>query len=199
MIREILAKSGDTVLEWNGRLLASKFDPKAEARKWAENIDEVCSRSRTIFVLGAGSGPALELVLEMCPGSRVIVLSTQEEIVGFWRERTKALAGANRLHFLVVRVGDDLLKNELIREALQHSFFVLDHPSARIENPHFFQEAKALLVGRTGAGFSRQTQVVSFFSEFSKSLPKTIGAISIKTLADTTDRSEMQVLKELVK
>lgn len=221
MLSHVTARTGEPVLILNGKLLASKFDPQAEAKKWVEKcagqVASLAEASQVHFVLGAGSGQALLELAHRYPKAHIIAFTTKNEIITFWQEHFKNLAGKtldadetafSRISFYQLTTVEKFLESPVFFNVIEKTFVVLEHPSASVESSTEFKALKEALLGRSYGAFRTQAQHHKSYAELSQVLLPTIGALSIKNLSDAlnlaqevnpSSRSEILVLRELIK
>jgi hypothetical protein len=208
MLSHAIARTGHPVLILNGKLLASKFDPIAEAQKWVAQLTPLSAESAVQFVLGAGSGYALVALANKFPQSQIIAFTTQPEIIKFWQEELKNETALARIAFVHLTSAEDFAASPLLFDVIEKTFVVHEHPSALVENSVHFKSLKEVLLGRTYTSFRAQAQQHKSYAEISQVLLPTIGPISIKNLSDSLNLahefefescSEILVLRELVK
>lgn len=145
MIEIVSAESGERVLRFQGRLLASRFDPAREAREWIASRREFLNKVRTVFVLGLGSGHHVRELLPATP-ARIVVLEANADV----------LQAAFDLHgFDAARVGLHHLPNaralrkiDEVKAAVTKSFVVLSHAPSCALAPELYKESRAQLVAR---------------------------------------------------
>lgn len=145
MIERVIAKSGGTVLRFDGRLLASAVDPQGEARAWASRRQFFLSRVRTVFILGAGSGYHVAEIAVNCESS-IVVLETMNEIA----DQVNSIHGFDpaRIRFEIVGDLKGVRASETVRKGVAESFVVLTHPASVQTAPEFYRDCRALLLGR---------------------------------------------------
>lgn len=145
MIETVLAENGSRVLRRRGRLLASRFDPKAEASAWLEKRLAFIDKIHGIFVLGLGSGYHVQALLEKT-AARLLVIENSSEII-------EAVSGIQkfdpkRVQIESVAKARDLRSNAAVKAMIKKSFVVLTHPASYGQEPEFFKECAAQLNGR---------------------------------------------------
>lgn len=208
MLTYATARTGQPVLILNGKLLASKFDPIAEAQKWVGQLSSLTEDSQVQFVLGAGSGYALLTLANQYPQSQIIAFTTQAEIITFWQNELKNEVAFERIQFVHLTSVESFIASPLLFDVIEKTFVVHEHPSAAVENSPLFKSLKEVLLGRTYSTFRTQAERHTSYAKLAEVLLPTIGPLSIKNISDSLNlarevdsdsRSEILVLRELVK
>ena len=145
MIEIVSAESGEKVLRYQGRLLASRFDPIREAQEWIQSRQRFLKDVRTVFVLGIGSGHHIAELVKST-SARIVVLETNEEILnaatdmhGFDNSRVSLNHVPNKRA---------LRKIEAVKIAVTKSFIVLAHAPSFALSADIYKELRAQLLGR---------------------------------------------------
>lgn len=145
MIEVVDAANGEKVIRYQGRLLASRFNPRQEARDWLARRSEFLSKVRTVFVLGMASGHHIAELVEKTE-AKILVIDTNEQIMS---------AGQAIHSFPVDRVilehvknSRDLRSSAQVKKAVAESFVVLVHPVSALLDGKTFDECRAQLLGR---------------------------------------------------
>ncbi len=205
MIDWVIAKSGDKVIRWQGRLLASRVDPAGEAREWFSRRLPFASKVKSIFAMGGGSGFH---ILELCrrTSAQILVLEPESEIVeGI---RPKLAEFASRICWLSVGSARELRAIPEVRSAVGSSFIVLEHPASVSLDRGFYRECSAQLMGRDWGSLSWQWKLKGFADLDSETwITSNNEALTIYDLEqcelvqDSAERERMllKALRELVK
>lgn len=153
MIEIVSTESGEKVLRFKGRLLASRFDPTREAKEWIESRQCFLKDVRTVFVLGFGSG---HHVLELLNSTRakIIVLEANEEILNIGSKIHKF--DESRVSFYHVSNARSLRRIEAVKSAVTKSFIVLTHAPSFALSAEVYKEFSAQLLGRDWGSLSWQ-------------------------------------------
>jgi hypothetical protein len=143
---EILdAVNGDKVIRYEGRLLASRFDPKREAEAWVEGRMEFLADIRTVIVLGLGSGHHISALMQKTH-ARILVLEASEEIFEAGQKINSFDPIKVRVeHFKSART---LRASEAVKAAVKESFIVLNHPASLALHKNLYESCRAQLLGR---------------------------------------------------
>jgi hypothetical protein len=149
---------GLEVFRFGGRLLASRFDPRAEATQWLNARTEFIDRVKTIFVLGLGCAYHVEELLERTQ-ARIVVLESHPEIIEASSKR--AYAADSRVRVECVDSLRALRANASVREGLKASFVVLMHPSSAQSDPELIKSLREHLLGRTWGTLNWQWRLKS--------------------------------------
>jgi hypothetical protein len=145
LIEILEAVNGGKVIRYEGRLLASRFDPKREAEAWVESRAEFLADVRTVVVLGLGSGHHVSALLQKTH-ARILVLEANEEIFEAGREINSFDPVKVRIeHFKSAR---GLRSSEAVKAAVKESFIVLIHPASLALNKDIYESCRAQLLGR---------------------------------------------------
>lgn len=201
----VLAKSGDQVIRWQGRLLASRVDPSGEARDWFLRRGAFAGKVKSIFILGAGSGFHIVEALKRTT-ARVIVVEPEQELADAVEPSLAEFSA--RVTFACVGSARELRANEAVRAAVAASFIVLEHPASVSLDRGFFRECSAQLIGRDWGSLSWQWKLNGFPDLDSQpritqnDKPLTIYDLEQTELVqDSAERERMllKALRELVK
>jgi hypothetical protein len=145
LIEIVDAESGDKVIRYDGRLLASRFDPKKEAQEWLNGRGDFLANVRTVIVLGLGSGHHISALLEKT-GARILVLEANEEI--FETGQTIQTFDPLKVRIEHVTSAKALRSSDAVKAAVKESFVVLVHPASQSLNFELFENCRAQLLGR---------------------------------------------------
>ena len=145
MIEVVDAANGEKVIRYQGRLLASRFNPRQEARDWLARRSEFLSKVRTIIVLGMASGHHIAELIEKTE-AQILVIDTNEQIMA------AGLAihsfPLNRVILEHIKNSRDLRSSVQVKKAVAESFVVLAHPVSVLQDGKVFDECRAQLLGR---------------------------------------------------
>lgn len=144
MIEILEAKSGERVVKLDGRLLASRIDPRAEAQTWLKSRMAFVNKVKTIFVLGLGSGHHIQEIRSHTDARIVVIEKSQEliETVQPW------LLGCVDVVIEHIRESRDLRFCNSVRDAIKQSFIVLKHPPSLAVAQSFYDGCFTQLLGR---------------------------------------------------
>lgn len=145
MIEIVSAESGEKVLRYQGRLLASRFDPIREAQDWIQSRQRFLKDVRTIFVLGIGSGHHINELVKST-SAKIVVLEANEEILKAVTEIHNFDDARVSLHH--VPSTRSLRKIEAVKAAVAKSFLVLVHAPSFALNAEIYKEFRTQLLGR---------------------------------------------------
>ena len=206
MIEKIQAQNGRDVLRYQGRLLASTFDPEAEARAWVSRRPGFLDHVKAIFILGAGSGYHIAELARQTTARLVVVEHSPElaraviEIHGFQPPKVR---------FEILAKPADLRSNDIIRDAVKNSFVVLTHPATRACHPEFYAECERQFLARDWGSLNWQWQLKGHGSLDSQTQlsadnasPLTIYDLEKTELSQNSEQRErmlIKALRELVK
>ena len=156
MIEICTAQNGEKILRYDGKLLASRFDPTREAREWVQSRREFLDKVATVFVLGMGSGQHVHELLRSTP-ARLIVLEASEDIIA--TELNDFPAG--RISIYHVPNGRALRKIDAVKSAVARSFVVFSHAPSQALFPKIYQECRAQLIARDWGNLNWQWKLRS--------------------------------------
>lgn len=204
MIEVVAGEQGDSVLKFEARLLASRYDPRSEAVQWVERRLCFLDKVQTIFVLGAGSGYHLDELHRRCKADLVVIEPSQELI-----EAVIQLNGFDRarMSFECAQTAKDLRSSARIRKALSASFMVLVHPASREKREKLFDEIHAQLLGRDWGSLTWQWRLQGLAELDSQPRIDSREGLTIYDLEQTElvqdsnerERLLLKALRELVK
>jgi hypothetical protein len=145
LIEIVETANGQKAIRFNGRLLASRFNPRQEAREWLARRTEFLTKVRTIIVLGMASGHHIAELVEATQ-ARILVIDTNEEILA----AGQAIHSfpADRVIVEHVRNSRDLRSSVQVKKAVAESFIVLVHPVAALLDGKVFEDCRTQLLGR---------------------------------------------------
>lgn len=200
MIERLRAESGDEVLRLNGRLLASRFDPKREARDWLAARREFIASVRSIFVLGLGCGFHVHELRGAC-AAEILVLEANADLVN-------SFAGADRVRVLHLSSARELRAMDEVKRGVRESFVTLTHAPSFASNPEFYTACRTQLLGREWGALSWQWRMRNG-PDFDR-VPRIEGGNSPLTIHDLEqtelvqnseerERLLLRALRELVK
>lgn len=205
MIEMVTAKSGERVIRWQGRLLASRIDPVKEAAEWFQRRVAFTAKVKAIFILGAGSGFHIRETLQRTQ-ARVLVIEPNPELLQAVEKDFSDCAG--RIRFIGPESARELRSNIDVRAAVGASFVVLEHPASVQISREFFAECSAQLLGRDWGNLNWQWSLKGFPALDSRPrIDAGDSALSIYDLeqtelvqdSDERERMLLKALRELVK
>jgi hypothetical protein len=142
VIERLKAQNGESILKQRGRLLASRFDPTREAEAWINKRRGFLDKVKGVFVLGLGGGHHVRTLLKATP-ARVVVIERHMEIVEAVNEDF-----GRRVNIECIASARELRSSSVVRELIQQSFVVLMHPASQAQEPEFYKDCAAQLIGR---------------------------------------------------
>jgi hypothetical protein len=145
LIEIVSAESGEKVLRFQGRLLASRFDPRREAREWIGNRGKFLNKVRSVFVLGLGSGHHIGELLEATT-AKIIVLEASADILQAAFDLNAFDSARVSLHH--VASARALRKIEEVKAGVTQSFIVMTHAPSFSLFPEIYKECRAQLIAR---------------------------------------------------
>lgn len=145
MIEIVSAESGEKVLRFQGRLLASRFDPRREAREWIAARKKFLSKVRSVFVLGLGSGHHIGELLEATQ-ARIVVLEASAEIIQASFDLNAFDSARVSLHH--ISSARTLRKIDEVKTAVTQSFIVMTHAPSFSLFPEIYKDIQAQLIAR---------------------------------------------------
>ena len=150
MIEVIGARSGDCTISFDGKLLASRIDPRSEAERWCEKHSSELKAIKTVFIIGAGAAYHLSILQNTYPHLKIICIEFNDEIIKQVRNSIEiSLLGIEIIHINAI---SDLMTNEDIHSGLAGSYKVVVHPSSRIHSAQMTRETMLHLNGRLAGG-----------------------------------------------
>ena len=145
MIEIIDAANGEKVIRYDGRLLASRFNPGQEARDWIDRRREFLDKVRSVIVLGMASGHHVAELINQTE-AKIIVIDTRESILNAAAKLHSFPAG--RIFLEHVSSARELRANQAVKKAVAESFVVLAHPSSALLDGKIYEECRGQLLGR---------------------------------------------------
>lgn len=206
MITTEISRAGVPILIYDGRALASTFDPLKEAASWAQSVESTLAPGTAAVVLGAGCGYHVAALKALCPRSTVLVLEPVAEVAEAALRFNPSLKEADIL------VETDRLRvtdHPHVRDALGGVFVPVRHgPTAQIHS-RWVADMSAFLLARDKLSFLLQLRMrPELFAQLDPAKIEALGnePISIKTLQKlfkdsanaSHERRLWRVLEELV-
>lgn len=206
MIESIIAQNGNTILRQNGRLLASRVDPMAEAEAWIQHRLAFLDKVKGVFVLGLGCGYHIQSLLKHT-NARVVVIEQFPEIIELVQTHFD-WAQESRLKIQQHSKASQLRGSSAVKEIIRDSFVVLTHPASYSQAATFYQECRAQLTGREWGALTWQWRLKDLPSLdsaprlTSSAEPLTIYDLEQTELVQNSNERErllLKALRELVK
>jgi hypothetical protein len=153
LIEFLNAKTGERVLRWRGRLMASRLDPSAEAAAWFTQRTTFVAKVRSIFILGAGAGFHIREAARQTAAD-IVVIERNPELI----EAASSLVADfdGRVRFIHIQTARELRSHIEVRTAVSASFVVLEHPASLSLEHDFYRDCSAQLLGRDWGGLNWQ-------------------------------------------
>ena len=145
MIEIVDAANGEKVIRYKGRLLASRFNPRQEARDWLGRRGDFLSKVRTVVVLGMGAGHHVAELVESTQ-AKILVIETVDQILT--AGQSLHVFPANRVVFEHVQNARQLRASAQVKKAVAESFVVLAHAASTLADQKIYDECRAQLLGR---------------------------------------------------
>lgn len=182
MIEWVEAASGDKVIRCDGRLLASRYYPVQEAGDWFARRRSFVATVKTVFILGAGSGYH---ILEVAKNStaQIVVVEMREDLI----QAVKPLLSevSERITFVQCNSAREIRSNERIRQGLQNSFVLLEHPASLQFDLDAYKEISTWLRARDWGPLNWQWKLKGFAPLDSQ--PKLLTSANPLTILDLDD------------
>ncbi len=206
MIEIIDAANGEKVIRFGGRLLASRFNPRQEAREWIDRRPEFLEKVRTVIVLGMASGHHVAELLDRTD-AKILVIDTHEQILT--ASQGLHMFPASRVTFEHVKTARELRASMQVKKAVLGSFVVLMHPASLLIDAKVYEECRAQLLGRDWGALTWQWKLRNApgFDAHSRidrasDMPLTIYDLEQTELVQNSEEREkllFKALRELVK
>jgi hypothetical protein len=145
LIEIVSAETGEKVLRFQGRLLASRFDPRREAREWIASRKKFLGKVRSVFVLGLGSGHHIGELLEATQ-AKIVVLEASADILQASFDLKAFDSGRVSLHH--ISSARNLRKIEEVKAAVTQSFIVMTHAPSFSLFPEIYKDCQTQLIAR---------------------------------------------------
>lgn len=206
-LEQLQSATNEPVFRLNGKLLSSKMDPRKEAAQWLEQNQLFARLSKTIVVIGVGSGYHLIALREKYPAAQIIAVSSSTQLLESIQVAHKdAVKG---IIFYAATTLDDFFEAEPTQSAFSTTTVVLKHPTYKFEESAVLDAIEEAIVARTYAALKKYIQKNESLTVCLPSIPVMIGLASIKTVNDSVIRSfdeataapwlALRTLNELVK
>lgn len=206
MIEILDAVHGGQVIRYNGRLLASRFDPRREAHEWIDSRREFIGSVKNVIVLGLGSGHHVSALAENS-SAHILVLEADSEIL----EAGAALHSfdSSRVRIEPITTARALRNSDAVKFAVKESFVVLVHPASLALNSALYESCRDQLLGREWGALNWQWKMrngpnfdINPRIDFKKGEPLTIYDLEQTELVQNSEEREkllFKALRELVK
>ena len=199
MIERLTTPTGDVVTRVDGRLSASRIDPRAEARAFVDDRAALLDQVQTVFILGLGAGYHVAEVAART-AARVVVIEPRADVIA----ALPLTFDPERIFIEQLDAADRVRASSRVRTGLAQSYLVLVHPASRGSDPDLYREVAALLCARQPAAFSFVWALrdLAPLGEVSGPGPLTIhDLVQAEVIADAGERERalLRALKELVK
>jgi hypothetical protein len=199
VIELVQAKTGDLTIRFAGKFLASAYDPRAEAQKWADKVVPRVSGLKSVIVLGAGAGYQLEALKTALPHLQVICIEKQNEIVRAVKSRLGiSLLG---IHIQHAEHTKTTFKPDLVSTALKSSYAILRSTASMLLDREFYDQLEADLNGRTQIGFQSICEIRGRSNAVAKPKLETysyLDLVEAKPQPNFDGFVASQIIKELV-
>lgn len=150
MIETTKSKDGHIVVKFDGRNLASTYEPEGEAIKWVSKHKSLIHGVRTVFVLGAGSGYHIAALRSQFPSLKIVVYDPRQALI---REIKKHWSfDLLEIHFI-----NSI--DEIVDKHIASSFLSLRHISSWYGFEKEFLDIERYLTGRFDIGFQKQLEL----------------------------------------
>jgi len=157
VIEFIKAKSGDVTIKFEGKFLASSYDPRMEGEQWAASLGPQLVGLKTAIVLGAGVGYQLEALKKAYPHLQIIVIEKRKAILEAMRSNLHvSLLGIQILH---VEATVEAFTAEMIRQGVKASYCVLRSVVSKHLDQSFYDQLQMDLNGRSAFGFKNICEI----------------------------------------
>ena len=151
-IERIIAKSGDPVVKYDGRLLASAIDPRREARDWVNRWRDRIAVAERLIVLGWGAGYHLHEIHQQWPALKILAIGCEPDLLSEIHQIHPSML--NEVSFIHCHNESELLPHAEIRQFMRSGFVVLEHSSLPNLNIKGYSEIKNRLIAREPLFFS---------------------------------------------
>ncbi|MGE0526173.1 MAG: hypothetical protein AB7G93_17680 [Bdellovibrionales bacterium] len=206
MIDIVTSSTGDPVVRFQGKLLASRFDPRMEAKSWLARRSLFVDKIEGVFVLGLGSGYHV-LELQRATSGRIMVIEPNPDIIA--AAKSIHTFDSARVMIECVTSARELRASENVKKLLMKSFTVLQHAPSVALSPKLHKACATQLMGRDWGSLSWQWQLREGYSletnprvESAVGAPLTIYDLEQTELVQNSEERErllIKALRELVK
>jgi hypothetical protein len=157
-IEALVAKSGDFTLRVNGRFLASSFDPRKEAQKWAASLTPLLKED-VVVILGLGCGYHIQALKDMKPHLKMYVVESQPQLAKLTLAHfTNLTDDSQQIKMIVEQTVHNAFEQLVALSALTHPFSIVSHLPSIALDPSFYEAVKSFLIAREPESFQRQLQ-----------------------------------------
>ena len=165
-MEEMYAKSGDRILQVEGRYLCSKVDPVTEARRWVDRARDQIAENQAVIILGLGAGYHVSRVCRQFPNKKVLVFERNKRCRQF-AERLFPMEFFD-LPVLSSAEPKSLAQEKPLKRVLSGRFCILEHSPSMELNRSWYEELKATLLGRNIHGLRLHLQTNQGFQGVQK-------------------------------
>lgn len=206
-LEQLRSTTNEVVFRLNGKMLSSKVDPRKEAALWIEQNQLLAKYSKTIVVIGIGSGYHLISLKEKHPQAQIIAVSSSQALLDAVQVAHKdAVAG---ISFYCANTIEDFYEAEATQGVFATTTVVLKHPTYRVEESEVLDAIEEAIIARTFGTLRKYIAKNEPLTVTLPSIPVMIGLASIKTVNDAAVNSAdmvfgspwlaIRTLNELVK
>jgi hypothetical protein len=175
-----------------GKWHCSSVDPLSEAQKWQKKMVIQDQQVKQCIVLGAGGGYHLRELVEKTR-AQVLCIDFNRALIEHLRDQSLGLD----LHCLDSIEAKNWGHQEVLIQAVQNSYCVLEFGPSTIANKSSYQNLKDFLNGRSQEGLTFLSRARKLELKANNTEP----LISLKSLIteESTQNSQFAILKELIR
>lgn len=206
-LEQLQSTTNEIVFRLNGKMLSSKVDPRKEAAQWILQTHLLAKSSKTIVMIGIGSGYHLIALREKYPHAQIIAISSSQQLLNAVQIAHKdAVAG---IFFYCASTIDDFYEAEATQAVFATTTVVLKNPTYLVEESAVLDAIEEAIIARTFGSLKKYIAQNEPLTVTLPAIPVMIGLASIKTVnaasVNTTDLLSgspwlaIRTLNELVK
>lgn len=196
-IEKRVSVTGENILAWQGRRLASLYDPHSEALNWINKYKPWLPWVRSCIVLGAGSGFHIRRLMAEFHG-QILVLDPRAELIS----ANRALVTWDRgIDWIRLDSGEEWSRESSIIGTLKlGSYLLLDHSPSQIDFEKEFESARNKLRARDWRSLHWLGKLRDHSLHIdSKVFESTGGPLGLQDIASLESASSRSALLEMLK
>lgn len=152
MLARVQSKTGESLLTYNGKYLASSVSAAKEADTWVQRCLNQLQGVTSVFVLGVGCGYHLSVLQKSKPNLNIVAIDCNSDCIAFTRaEQSLSVSDIKFVHADSI---DALKSNPLIITALCSFYTMVSFTPAQSVNLPLYESFELFLGGRSLEGLS---------------------------------------------
>lgn len=181
-LEQLQSATNEVIFRLNGKMLSSKVDPRKEASQWIEQTELLAKYSKTIVMIGVGSGYHLISLKEKYPHAHIIAISSSQVLLEAIQVAHKSCVSG--ISFYCASTIEEFYDAEATQGVFSTTTVVLKHPTYRVEESQVLDAIEEAIVARTFGTMKKYIAKSEPLTVTLPSIPVMIGLASIRTVND---------------